>query len=517
MLRAFLALAMLVGYYLVAFGLTLASLCALLGVFWLNTKGPVLWLAYILPVVTGIVSAGMGVAVLFERDPEESADLPGVQIRPAKQPALFAFVNDLSSAMGTPPPDAICLVPGPEVGVTETRKSVGAGRQRVLVLGYLALQVTDRAELRAVLAHELGHTIAGDVALAPLVHRSYRALRRSLELLTSGHRATDMRVLHMAYELVASSLRAYTRLALRVSRTVARQQEIEADRQAVAHGGKRAFLGALERLTREGAIYALFEETEITPLVMAKTWPVGFWDGYRDFSDAVRVKVESTLAARAPDPYDTHPTLAERRALAENLPEPGSVPDDRAPALGLLVNHQRVWERIESHVRPQHDVQLVAWSEVAHVRAKNVDGIASHAAAQLRGVLGEASWIEIARRGAACLAKEGATRLVLSLDPSLAGVEGEEWNDVAPEAFELGFGAIVAMALVVNRGGTFRHRFGELLAVTVGDMLLDPWVLAHEAMGSPEGLARLLSALEGPTSSESGPKPSTGLTAPAPA
>lgn len=258
-LRALLALAMLVGYYVVAFGVTLLSGLTLLGMVWArNTQG----VAYLLPVATFIVSGWMGVKVLFERDPSDSNELPGVPLTRAEAPALFALVEEVALALGARAPDAIRLVSGAEMGVAERR------RKRTLVMGYLALDALDLAGLRSVVAHELGHTLAGDDALAPLVYRSHRALRRSFEILSRERIAAGLWPFQVAHDLVAWVLKGYTRLALRVSRAVARKQELEADRHAVMVAGKATFLSALERLVHRGVAVDLFHESEIVAMAL---------------------------------------------------------------------------------------------------------------------------------------------------------------------------------------------------------------------------------------------------------
>ena len=67
----------------------------------------------------------------------------------------------------------------------------------------------------------------------------------------------------------------------------------------------------------------------------------------------------------------------------------------------------------------------------------------------------------------------------------------EPWNELAPRVLGRAYGAVIALALVEDGGGSFVHTIGEPLRVVWNGETLDPCVLAREAGTSVEGVARL--------------------------
>ncbi|MBL9110529.1 MAG: M48 family metallopeptidase, partial [Myxococcales bacterium] len=169
--RALLALAMVAGYY--ALSLVVAAGSVALIVVVVRWHGPSI--ALVMLGALAVLSLWTAGRVLFERG-KQDGDLPGIVLDAAAEPALFSLVADVAREVGTRPPDEIRLIPDANAFVTEVGGTFGFGRRRVLALGYLDLRASNRSELVATIAHELGHFVAGDTALGPLVRRAHTVL-----------------------------------------------------------------------------------------------------------------------------------------------------------------------------------------------------------------------------------------------------------------------------------------------------------------------------------------------------
>lgn len=79
------------------------------------------------------------------------------------------MLDEPGARAGTAPPEEIYLTALPDLGVTEIGGTLGIGGRRILVLGVPLLHWLTVAELRAGLAHELGHYLGGDTKLSGVV------------------------------------------------------------------------------------------------------------------------------------------------------------------------------------------------------------------------------------------------------------------------------------------------------------------------------------------------------------
>lgn len=487
LLRAILALAMLVGYYVFLFAVALLALGVAAFALWF---GGVPVIALFIPLAVAALSAWTALSVLFQK--EGDGAIRGIEVSRETEPALFAFVDEVSNEMRTRPPSKIYLVADGNAFVAERGGFWGFGRHRILGIGYLFLRQLTRSELRAILGHELGHYVGGDTALGALVHRSHSVLLRSLAMLSRGRSRDAHFTISLARSFLSTALAAYTKVALRVSHAIARHQELEADRHAVRVAGKRAHSSSLTRVIHHSEAFRAFLEREVGPLHAVEAWPAELWKGYDAFEMVAREDVLKSIASERSSPYDTHPTLRDRLAFAETLPDASILEDDRS-AVELLARPELVWERIEGQL--MGNLPRISWDEAAAARGRNVQQLAREASAGIRHFLPGRTWTEIVRNAADCVAAEGPYRIVVAVDPEMRQVNSEAWSILAPIVFERAYGAMVAMALVEDRGGAFAHVFGSPLQISLEGKLFCPWTLAREAMGSVEGGARLRNVL----------------------
>src|SRR6266566_7859504 len=146
--RAMLAVALTIGFYVLAIGL-IAVLVRI--VFIPNVPGRVLAFCIV----------GAGAIAIIPRPSRFVA--PGPRLNPAGQPRLFAELEGVAEAVGEAMPEEVYVTPEMNAGVLQR------GRRRVMVLGLPLMQVMTVSQMRAVLAHEFGHYYGGDTRLGPWI------------------------------------------------------------------------------------------------------------------------------------------------------------------------------------------------------------------------------------------------------------------------------------------------------------------------------------------------------------
>lgn len=488
--RGLLALSLLAGYYLLS--LVIAATAVALMVVGVRYRFP--GMAFILLIATAGLSLCTAARVFFG-GPKEPAELPGIAIFRDDAPELFALVDTVARDVGTRPPDEVRLMPDANAFVTERGGFMGFGRRRILALGYLDLRRSNRSELVATIAHELGHFGAGDTFIGPVVYRSHYVLSRAVGILSretgdGGHYSVDA-----ARSVLTAIMHGYASVALRVSFGIARAQELAADRVAVELAGADAHVRSLARMSHDIVTFDAFIAREIDPLAERAVWPRAFWEGYDAFEAATREEIAATIRDRKPDPHDTHPSLEERVRFAGTVVGAKGDEDTR-PALDLLADKDATWTRLEELVSAK--LGPCDWADAARIRgqAMHAEATETHAAYAALWIGG--SWRDTARGALRCLAAEGSYRLVTASMPVLRQVNGEAWLAIAPVVLARSFGSVIAMALVEECGGRFVHVIGKPLLVEIGGEQVSPRELALEASMSHEGVARLARLLDTP-------------------
>lgn len=315
--RIVLALALLAGFYLL--GVAFLVLLVVLNI--ANIKGDRVYLA--LPVL----SFGAAAAIILAWIPTRRAFRPpavGLAVRESDEPALVALVREIADAMRVPAPDQLYLTHVANAAASTDSRLLGLlVRHRRLELGLGLLSTVTVDELRAIVAHELGHHLGGDTRLAHVVYRGQRAI---VDTVTTMPRSP------FAYPYYA-----YLWLYLRCAGVVSRAQETSADAWAVRVAGRQATSSVLERLEPTGAALNAFIQRAVRPYWAAGMHPPNLYDGLRASLAAGGpwTEVVGPSAATRPTPYDTHPPLAERLAAVAGATDPGGDRDVR-PARSLL-------------------------------------------------------------------------------------------------------------------------------------------------------------------------------------
>jgi heat shock protein HtpX len=254
---------------------------------------------------------------------------PGPRVTREAQPELFAVLDDVATRVGDRPADEVHLAA--DAGASVAERGGPRGRRRVLVLGLALLQALDVEELRAVVAHEHGHVVGGDMTAARWVWRTRAAIGRTIASVEAADRVT--------LQIIAAPFDWYGRLYLRVTNAVSRREELAADARAAAATGPDAHRRALLASRRAALAFDAYLADDLEPALAGGVRPP-IHDGLARFLAAPEViawldATVAEMAAQAPSsPYDTHPTLPDRLAVSaagEGAPPRADAPHAETP------------------------------------------------------------------------------------------------------------------------------------------------------------------------------------------
>lgn len=238
-----------------------------------------------------------------------------MKVPPSRRlPDLEYFVAQVAAQVGTKPFTDIVLVPEANLGVAE----VGSrrGLRRVLIVGTPLLFVFTIDEMRAVVAHELGHVALGHTRWA-------RVLGRWVDMITAVGDSIENDLNPMSW-----SLRFSGWVLRMIQGPWSRSEEYAADRFAVRAYGRDILVGALRKAHEQGNSLAILMEivadrTE-TSGVGPESWTEAAFRAFEALPS--RKKVELRRGLRE-DPFDvdgrTHPTFALRSRALAYLPKTG--------------------------------------------------------------------------------------------------------------------------------------------------------------------------------------------------
>ncbi|WP_228980477.1 M48 family metalloprotease [Streptomyces sp. DH12] len=393
-LRALRASVLLGGFYLLGLGL-LAALALADWAAYLWTPSS---LALKLYVVSGLLAVPIVRGMFMLRTPK-GGDPDGVLVTEEHEPRLWRAVRDLADRVGTRAPDEIRLTADMNAAVSEDARLLGLlGGTRRLYLGLPLMAGLTEPQLRAVLAHEMGHygnadtrlsaiTVRGRVQVArTIAHFEERAgdkvakerakqEKKNARKLARGKDAkeVDTTGVGLTYRAMARIYRAYGHFYLRATLAASRRQELAADLAAARIAGRDATAAALRGLPALDAAHGFYMSSYAT---------LGVGAGLLPPRGEVFGGVRHLLAARADElaamrrdlptepasPYDSHPPVAERVARLEALPDDGRGSEAAAPALGLLADADAALAAVEDVSLTPEALRMrrVDWPELVH-------------------------------------------------------------------------------------------------------------------------------------------------------
>ncbi|MBO0867465.1 MAG: M48 family metallopeptidase [Micromonosporaceae bacterium] len=336
--RAAVAVGLLAGFYLVAFGSVIAL--AVLSV----------WLWWVLPGATAYEASGsllllvVGLCLplwrLIRARPQPP---PGVPVTGQDAPQLWSLVRELAGLVGTRAPDEIRLVGEPNAMVWEDAGLVGLhGGRRYLYLGVPIMETLRVSQLRVVVAHELGHYARGHTRLSAVTYRGLRSIVDTIGRLGKGS------LVGLLFSMYAAG---YAFVAL----SVTRRMEVEADRAAVRAAGREVFTFTIRDI--EDLVVAWVAYLRLHASAPECCAPATFLDRFRELVDrrAPELRRAPSWLKRPPPRWDSHPPMAERIALqadADDAEPPASW--DRRPGFALIKDHDLLAEALRLEDLAKH-------------------------------------------------------------------------------------------------------------------------------------------------------------------
>src|ERR1044071_7137282 len=171
---------------------------------------------------------------------------PGSEIKAGDHPRLFAEIRAVAVATGQRIPDHVYLASDVNAFVTQRGGIMGIGSRRVMGIGLPLLRTLQVDELRAVLAHEMGHFYAGDTRLGPWIYKTRGGVIRTVVNLARATQSNEHWIAWV-FVVVQAPFRWFLTGFMRVSQAISRAQEFSADALAVRTEGARGEIGGLEK------------------------------------------------------------------------------------------------------------------------------------------------------------------------------------------------------------------------------------------------------------------------------
>lgn len=469
--RIALAVALTVSFYALALTVALALIAAPVILF-ASTGHANLFLTI------GSIAAGLAVlrAIVPARDRFAA---PGPGLGRDRHPRLRAVLEDLERDTGEPVPDDVYLALDVNASVSEASTGLLSGHRRVMTLGLPLMAALTPDELRAVVAHELGHYAGGDTRFSAWIWRTRVAvLRTVIEL--GGSDSFFRRT------IVRAPFLLYAKLFERLTSAVSRQQELAADAMAARAAGAAAAGSALRRVSAADPAYRADWASDLSFLLEKGTRPPianGFGQFLAEHQIVAQLDevVAADLQTQEADPYASHPTLKQRLVALGIDPALGAPPlspeDSSVTLLDDLPSLESELLRIQFGEAATSELQPVDWESASELHADEWDAIAERFGPILAGTT----------VGSAAEAASDAQRFRADFRRVLGeGARGHD-DEAVDDLTRSTIGSLVARALRTN-GFEVVAAPGAPLSCHRGDLVIRPYAELQEAVqaGDPE-------------------------------
>ncbi len=347
--RAVMALGLMLGFYGLAIGISVA----------------LLWIPYAEYAYAGqlhlrllFLCGSAAAVVLWALVPRfDRFQPPGPALTRANAPRLFNLIDDVARSTSQPSPAEVYLLNDVNAWVTQRGGVMGVGGRRVMGVGLPLLAHLSVPELKAVIAHEFGHYVSGDVGLGPWIHKTRTAIGRAVD-------ATENTALETPFRL-------YAGLFLRTTLAVSREQEFVADRTAARVAGATPAMSALRRVGTLAPAYTAYLKSEVAPVLRSGFLPpiaAGFesYIGHPPTAAFFDKLLAEEVPHSANGQFESHPPLADRiKALEELLPHAAAIVHDAAgPVLNDPDAHAQSLLRHALGDEVLAGLRRIGWDEV---------------------------------------------------------------------------------------------------------------------------------------------------------
>jgi len=205
------------------------------------------------------LAAFMAKGLVFLKRGQASREM---ELRPADQPELFAFLHRLADEAGAPRPKHVYLSPRVNAGVFYDLSLVNLllPSRKNLDIGLPLVNALNLGEFKAVLAHEFGHFAQRTMAVGRWVYVAHQiasqlvARRDALDTILATVSRLDLRIAWVGWllSLIIWAIRSLVDTAFSVvalsERALSREMEYQADLVAASLAGSDALVHALHRL-----------------------------------------------------------------------------------------------------------------------------------------------------------------------------------------------------------------------------------------------------------------------------
>lgn len=273
-----------------------------------------------------------------------------VEVSEAEQPALFAFIRQLTSETKTPFPKRIYLSPDVNACVfyDSSFLSMIFPVKKNLQIGLGLVNTLNLSEFKAVMAHEFGHFSQSSMKLGSFVYNVNRVIFNMLyqnnsygNFLQGWARIADTFAVFAAitFRIVQGIqwiLQQVYGLVNKSYMSLSREMEFHADAVAASVSGSRSLVTALKRVDFAGSGYGLVID-KYSELVKKKTFCKNFYTDHLFVMQQLAADNRIPLVDGLPviqgnedenrkfqrvnykDQWASHPTIEEREAHLEKL------------------------------------------------------------------------------------------------------------------------------------------------------------------------------------------------------
>lgn len=464
-------------------------------------------LAHVLPDVRGrgVIALGLLVLVCFAAAlvivwsvlPRwDKFEPPGPEVTAAQHPALFEEIRRIAEATGQREPAHVYLVPDVNAFVAQRGGIMGIGSSRVMGIGLPLMRTLQVDELRAVLAHEMGHFYGGDTKLGPWIYKTRGALARTvLNLARAGAHAEEADTIGLVFRVVKAPFHWFLLGFMRISQAISRAQEYSADAVAVRAEGQRALVEGLKKTHAAALAHGLYLRNELAPLIdQGKLPEVG--SGFTRFmssgpmSELLDKVVDHELSEGTKDPYDSHPPLRERIAAAALIDGPSREPDLRSAI--ELIRDAEALETADLERRVELPLERITWEQAGEVWASSWRTDVARARATLIGISATNFPTELP-----VIYKLAQTQLEPGLLDAISDDMLQAWwrnfvgSALAVKLLDAGFtvSVVPGAPFRFQRGDDDVELFGEVASRLAGELTAEAWQARCEHLGIAGSLA----------------------------
>jgi hypothetical protein len=310
-------------------------------------------------VVIGLAIGGIAGAWVVARNGFSMAhdvlvNVFGKQIDLNQEPEFRDFLHKLAKDVGTEPPDNVALALDGSFFVTEAKvetvNGTLSGRTLVLSLFYGRIFTID--EMKAVVAHELGHFHGDDTKFSQKFYPIYRGASNALAAAYYAREESGW-LAKIAVVPAVGIMEFFLNCFSEAESQISREREFAADRVSVQQAGAGPAASALVKAHAfnseiDATLDEIFQnrQSEIAPMPAYAALVS---------QNAKREALAGLAEQHTPHPTDSHPPLSQRlQAIGTDLESIGDASLSTQPAvnaLSLFRHADQVAAELASHLR----------------------------------------------------------------------------------------------------------------------------------------------------------------------